>query len=262
MEAGSERCGALQKWLSILLSMSSPGPLYVQIQDFVRQGIRKGHFREGDRLPSEQELAERFDTTRATVAKAFQQLVFERVISRRSGSGTFVSSDKLEDRVDTTLLESFEDHVLAAGETLRYELLAFEPARADAEAAERLDVDVGTPVHRLERLRIIEQRVVALELRFLPDLVAKGVRKEWLATHTIQDVLRDCLGLRIGRMENAVSAGIASAAIARTLDIKKGEALLVREHTIYDQQGRPLLHGKTLYPGNFSVRYTLRSPAR
>lgn len=240
--------------------MNTAGPLYVQIQEFVRLGIQKGYFREGDRLPSEHELAERFDTTRATVAKALQQLVFERVISRRSGSGTFVGSGRIEDRVDTTLLESFEDHVLAAGETLQYELVGFESVNAPADTAERLGLEPGAPAYRLERLRLISGRLVALELRYLPPTLGKGIREEWLRKYSIQDVLRDCLGLRIGRIENAVSASTAPAATARTLKIRKGDALLVREHLIVDPQGRPLLHGRTLYPGDFSIRYTLRAP--
>lgn len=239
--------------------MNPASPLYIQIQDFIRQGIQKGHFKEGDRLPSEQELAERFDTTRATVARALQQLVFEKIISRRSGSGTFVSAEKLEDRVDTTLLESFEDHVLAAGESLRYDLIAFEARQATQEVADRLSLALHAPTFGLERLRIVNERIVALELRHLPDTIARGIRKEWLATLSVQNVLNDCLGLRIGHMENAVSATTASTTIANTLGVKRGAALLVREHTIYDLQGRALLYGKTLYPGQFSVRYSLRS---
>lgn len=241
--------------------MNPVGPLYIQIQNFIRQGIHKGHFKEGDRLPSEQELAERFGTTRATVARALQQLVFEKIIVRRTGSGTFVSPRKLEVRVDTSLLESFEDHVLAAGESLRYELVAFHAGKADEDAAERLGLEVDAPTFDLERLRIVNDRIVALELRHLPESIARGMRKEWLARYSIQYVLTECLGLRIGHMENVVSATIASAGIAKKLDVNTGEALLVREHTIHDLQGRTLLWGKTVYPGQFSVRYSLRPRA-
>lgn len=239
-------------------SMNPVGPLYIQIQNFIRQGIHKEHFKEGDRLPSEQELAERFGTTRATVARALQQLVFEKIIVRRTGSGTFVSPSKLEVRVDTSLLESFEDNVLAAGESLRYELVVFHAARADEDIAERLGLEVDAPTFDLERRRIINERIVALELRHLPESIARGIRKEWLAEYSIQYVLTECLGLRIGHMENAVSATIASAGIAKKLGVNTGEALLVREHTIYDLQDRALLCGKTVYPGQFSVRYSLR----
>jgi GntR family transcriptional regulator len=246
---------------SIIRSMNSRLPLYVQIQNYIRKGIETGRFAEGDRLPSEPELAQRFATTRATVAKAFQQLVFEGAISRRIGSGTFVGNGKIEDRVDTNSFGSFEDHVLAAGETLQYQLILFEPARATAEIAKHLELEAGAPVFRLERLRSVNGHVVALEVRFLPEAITKGIKQEWLETCTIQDILRDCLGLRIGRIDNAVSATTASAHIAKVLGTIKGKALLVREHTIFEPKGRPLLYGKALYQGDFSIRYTLRSPS-
>lgn len=236
--------------------MNHPAPLYLQIQQFLRLAIEQGRFRAGDKLPSEPELAQRFGTTRATVARALQQLVFEGLIARRAGSGTFVSSPRIDDRVDTNLLESFEDHMIAAGESLHYELLAFESQSATPE----LSLALGTQapmLWRLERLRFVGGRKVALELRHLPESLARGIDVRWLQERSVQQVLREGLGLQIGRMENAVSASVASAEQARILGAAKGAALLVREHTIFDTKGRALLYGRTFYAGKFSVRYTL-----
>lgn len=237
-------------------------PLYVQIQNFIRSGIANGRFADGDRLPSEPELAQRFATTRSTVAKALQQLAFEGVISRRIGSGTYVGSVRREDRVDTTELASFEQHVLAAGESLEYELLMFKPREAGAEVLRRLELASGTMVYQLERLRRVEDAPTAVEVRFLPDTIARRIDENQLRTLTVQDILRDQLGLRIGRIDNAVSAAIATERFAKLLKLHKGDALLVREHTIFDPQGQPLLYGKTMYGGDFKIRYTLSSSER
>lgn len=236
--------------------MNHPAPLYLQIQQFVRLAIEQGRFRAGDKLPSEPELAQRFGTTRATVARALQQLVFEGLIARRAGSGTFVSSPRIDDRVDTNLLESFEDHMIAAGESLHYELLAFESQPTSAELGLALGTEAPT-LWRLERLRFVGGRKVALEVRHLPGSLARGIDERWLLERSVQQVLREGLGLQIGRMENAISASVASTEQARILGAAKGAALLVREHTIFDTKGRALLHGRTFYAGKFSVRYTL-----
>lgn len=237
--------------------MNTFTPIYVEIQNFLRLGIEKGRFCEGDRLPSEQDLAQRFGTTRTTVAKALQQLVFERVITRRAGSGTFVSASRIEDAVDTSVLESFEDHILAMGESLAYELIVWQSEPASVETARSLGLGPQASVFRLERLRYIGQRKVALEIRFLPSSIGKGIDINWLKVKSVQGVLRDDLGLAISRIDNTVSAATASAALAKVLDISRGDALLVRKHTIFDARGRVLLCGQALYPGDFSVRYTL-----
>lgn len=236
--------------------MSHAAPIYVQIQVFLKQGIEQGRFRPLDRLPSEQELASRFGTTRATVAKALQQLVFEGLISRRAGSGTFVSSPSLNDRVDTTLLESFEDHVLATGESLQYELLAFAAQPVTAEQALRMGQKEAL-LWRLERLRYVGGRKVALELRYLPDAIARGIDPQWLRERSVQQVLREDLGLTIDRIDNAISAAVATSEQAKLLQTPKGSPLLVREHTIFGPKDRILLQGSTCYCGKFSVRYTL-----
>lgn len=236
--------------------MSHLPPIYIQIQSFLRQGIEQGRFRPADRLPSEQELASRFATTRSTVAKALQQLVFEGRVTRRVGSGTFVSSPPIDDRVDTNLLESFEDHMRATGESVHYELLDFAVATVPPDLIQPWSLKEAG-FWRLDRLRYVGGRKVALEVRYLPDSIARGIDPQWLREQTVQQVLQENLGLTIGRIDNAISAAVASAEQARLLGITKGAPLLVREHCILDPRGRALLQGSTRYAGKFSVRYTL-----
>ena len=77
-------------------------PLYMRIQDELRGRIAAGELVPGDRVPSENTLAHRFHTTRATVRQALAQLAFEGVIHRQAGLGTFVASPPVEAKLDTT----------------------------------------------------------------------------------------------------------------------------------------------------------------
>ncbi len=52
--------------------------------------IRSGLYQPGERLPSEALLCKRFDASRITVAKAFENLQREGLVVRRPGSGTYV----------------------------------------------------------------------------------------------------------------------------------------------------------------------------
>jgi DNA-binding LacI/PurR family transcriptional regulator/DNA-binding transcriptional regulator YhcF (GntR family) len=56
--------------------------------------IRSGRWKEGERLPSEAMLIERFGHSRITIARALHDLQAAGVISRRAGSGSFVSRPK------------------------------------------------------------------------------------------------------------------------------------------------------------------------
>ena len=56
----------------------------------LREAIRSGFYVNGDQLPAERELAERFDTARSTIRKVLFNLEADGLIERRVGSGTFV----------------------------------------------------------------------------------------------------------------------------------------------------------------------------
>jgi LacI family transcriptional regulator len=63
---------------------------YAQIRDELHQSIASGQLKPGDRLPPEIELSQRYQTSRATVAKALGELERAGLLSRRRGAGTFV----------------------------------------------------------------------------------------------------------------------------------------------------------------------------
>jgi GntR family transcriptional regulator, arabinose operon transcriptional repressor len=70
-------------------------PRHRQIYQELLREIQNGTYQPGDRLPSEAVLGERFDASRITVAKAIQQLQNEKLVSRVSGSGTYVETPQL-----------------------------------------------------------------------------------------------------------------------------------------------------------------------
>ena len=65
-------------------------PRHRAIYEALLSEIRSGVYKPGDRLPSEAALCERFDASRITVAKAFQTLQRDRLVTRRPGSGSYV----------------------------------------------------------------------------------------------------------------------------------------------------------------------------
>jgi GntR family transcriptional regulator, arabinose operon transcriptional repressor len=60
------------------------------IRDAVRREIESGLHTPGERLPTDDEIAERFATSRLTVIRALRELETEGLVKRKAGSGTFV----------------------------------------------------------------------------------------------------------------------------------------------------------------------------
>ena len=63
---------------------------YLEIADLIRIDIRREKLQEGDQLPTERELCERFSCSRGTIQQALDILVREGHVSRHQGRGTFV----------------------------------------------------------------------------------------------------------------------------------------------------------------------------
>lgn len=66
-----------------------------RVSDEIMRPIESGELREGDRLPSEEELAVLHEVSVGTVQKALGRLVHAGVIRREHGRGTFVSGQSV-----------------------------------------------------------------------------------------------------------------------------------------------------------------------
>ena len=86
-------------------------PIYVRIQERIRAAIAEGTLAPGDRVWSEAELASEFRTTRSTVRHALDRLVFEGLIVRQVGRGSFVAERGIfHSPIDSRHCLSFDDH--------------------------------------------------------------------------------------------------------------------------------------------------------
>jgi GntR family histidine utilization transcriptional repressor len=103
-------------------------PIYQQIKDHLLAEIHAGKWREGDVIPSEQELSRQFGVSRMTVNRAVRELTSEQVLTRVQGSGTFVAQHKYQ----STLVEikSIADEVRARGHSHASELHKLERSKA------------------------------------------------------------------------------------------------------------------------------------
>ena len=65
-------------------------PLYYQTENYIREKILNGEWEVGSRIPTELQLMEMFQISRATLRQAISDLVNEGILERCQGKGTFV----------------------------------------------------------------------------------------------------------------------------------------------------------------------------
>lgn len=69
-------------------------PVYRQIASHIREEIERGHFLEGDQLPSEAQLIKRYGVARMTIRNAMNVLQGEGLVTAKHGSGRYVRHRK------------------------------------------------------------------------------------------------------------------------------------------------------------------------
>src|SRR6185312_6104946 len=119
----------------------------------------------GDPLPSERELAERYDVARMTVRAEITALAAEGRVERVQGRGTFVAEARV---AQAAALSSFTEDMRARGLKPGSEVLGQGVEPADDLVARRLGLDPGTDVVRVRRVRSADGEPMALEEAFLP----------------------------------------------------------------------------------------------
>ncbi|MFC7397221.1 GntR family transcriptional regulator [Chelatococcus sp. GCM10030263] len=233
-------------------------PLYIRIQDRIRAAIADGGMAAGDRIWSEAELAREYGTTRSTVRHALDQLVFEGLIVRHIGRGSFVAERAVvHSPIDSRYSLSFEEQVAQAGRVVTYRSPTLELVSPPKAIAEKLGIPPGTQVFKLERLRIIENRPVCLEIRYMPRAVGERVTGEMLASRSAHNFVGEIVGERIPTIMVSVTAEVATAAVAKKLELSEGAPLIVRTNAHYTGDGTVVICGRSIFAGDVSTDYVL-----
>jgi len=238
-------------------------PIYVRIQDRIRTAIAEGTLAPGDRVWSEAELAASFHTTRSTVRHALDRLVYEGLIVRHVGRGSFVADRGiLHSPIDSRHALSFEEQAALAGHVVSYRSPSLELVAAPQRAAQQLGVAEGSQIFKFERVRVIASRPICLEIRYLPHAIGCRVTGDMLSSRPAHRFVGDILGERIPTIVVSITAEIATPRIAEILELPEGAAVTVRSNTHHAGSGAVVLCGRSIFAGDISTDYVLgREPA-
>lgn len=135
-------------------------PLYVQISELLHREIAAGHWVQGERLPTESELAKDLDVAVGTLRKSLKVLEDDGLLERRQGSGTYVRKPPEGGAV----YQFFRMELLKGGGMPRAITQSVDLIE-DNEVAKQFghDANIGKKYWRIRRLRYLNQLPVAAE---------------------------------------------------------------------------------------------------
>lgn len=214
-------------------------PLYREVKTRLTRGLSTGEWKPGEAIPSESRLAERFGVSIGTVRKAIDELVAERILLRQQGRGTFVATHN-EDR---TLFYFF--HIVGkdgSRELPTTDLLSFRKARANAMEAERLQVEVGASVFRIQNLLKLAGRPVLVDEISVAQALFPDLDEDVFGGRegTIYGLYQARYGITVTRISERISAAHAPVRTSRLLDITGDTPALVIKRVAYTYNDTPV----------------------
>ena len=222
-------------------------PAYFRLEQHLRELMRSGALKPGDAVPPESQLVRQFGVSRMTVRHALSRLVFEGLIERQRGRGTFVAEARFH---HTHVYPSFEEEMQARGAKTSHRLLAKRLEPAEGKVAERLEIPEGTPVVVVERQRLVDGRIVGFEIRYFPRRIGESLTEEEIHHQALVPAMRRILGRVHSRLRLCVTSSTATGREAKILGTKTGAPVLVRENTWYLGSEGPIQYGKSIYRGD------------
>lgn len=212
------------------------------LPDRVRDALVRDLFSDvyvvGDQLPNEDELAARFDVSRATIREAVRGLVEAGYLVRRHGTGTFVTATSRH-RHTLNANMSYTTMIREAGLKPGKRLLRKLTRPATTEEAASLAIAFEDPLVVIERIRTGDDKPVVYSSDRIPTAVL-GDAVEVVGDTSLYELLDD-LGAPVRSAFATWRPVVAGARLARLLEVRVGSPLQQIGQVDFDELGRPVI---------------------
>lgn len=221
-------------------------PAYIRIHDAVKKQIDDGFWEIGQRLPSERDLADDYEVSRMTLRQAITLLVEEGILERRVGSGTYVASHRVQEKMRGTT--SFTEIVRSQGKTPSSQVVSYQRKPANETEIQQLQLKPSDYVVRMERVRYADNMPLVFEVASIPEKLIREFKREDITEHFFQTLTDN--GYEIGKSQQTIYAKNASERVANYLKVPKNHAVLALTQVSYFTDGRPFEYVHSQYVGD------------
>lgn len=231
------------------IDKSADRPVFKQIADELRQQIATGAIAQGERIPSETQLMERYGVARMTVRQALATLKAEGILIAEHGRGVFVRATPVvrrvaSDRFSRRHREAGSAAFIAEAQGIgapSVDELEVGHENATSGLREALGLPARSKVLARRRRYLIDGHPVELAESYVPSAIARGTQIE--ERHTgpggIYARLEE-LGHELSEFMEEVGARMPTPEERRRLRLPEGTPVLTVRRIAFDTNGTPV----------------------
>jgi GntR family transcriptional regulator len=213
----------------------------------------------GQRLPAEPDLARQLCVSRATLREAMRSFEGQGLIRRRQGIGTFVVGHPQVIDSGLEVLESIEKLAKRIQLEVSMGALHISQEKASDVQAEALQIEEGAQLVQVARVILADKRPVAYLVDLLPEDIVLPEDLQVGFTGSVLDFILEQGNLPLQSSRAEIQAVGASPEIARSLEIQRGDVLLMFTSQLFTSEGRVVDYSLSYFlPGYFRFHVVRR----
>jgi DNA-binding GntR family transcriptional regulator len=199
-------------------------PQHRRLYEILRKHILDGVYKEGDLLPSENELCQLYGMTRPTVRQSLGKLAADGYIKKHQGKGSIVHHLPKEIGI-----LSVSGTTSAVGDRKLKTMIIVKPVLIQWPAGfmfplTQLERESGCIY--MERVRFLDDVPIFYDISYIANINLPRITARQFENRSLFQILRDYYRIEIEGGDQRIKAIQATAKISRFLNMKKGEAVL------------------------------------
>ncbi|MGS2719438.1 histidine utilization repressor [Paraglaciecola aestuariivivens] len=206
---------------------------FLLIKSALLKKIEQGEMAPGDKIPSENQLADAYGVSRMTARRALSELVNEGILARSQGLGTFVS----DCRPMSSMLEirSIDEEIIQRGHSYANQVIKAQSIQANEQQSAWLGVKLGSQVFHTQIVHKENGLAVQLEDRLVNPKWAPEYLQQDFSQITASHYLNQVAPLT--QADHVVEACLAPEKIANLLTMATGQACLKISRRTFSAKG-------------------------
>ena len=199
-------------------------PQHRRLYEILRKHIIDGVYREGDLLPSENELSRLYGITRPTVRQSLAALASDGFIRKHQGKGSIVH--RLPREIG---ILSVSGTTSAVGDRNLKTRIIVRPVLQpwdDSFMFPLSELEMESGCVYMERLRLLDDVPIFYDISYIPNINLPRLSSRQFENRSLFQILRDHYQVEIRGGEQRIKAIRSSGKISRFLKIIKGEPVL------------------------------------
>ena len=228
-----------------MLKSDNVVPLYHQLADKIREQIVMQEYKQGDRLPSERQLAKDYNVSVITSRKALNSLEEEGLIERIQGKGTFVAIKKYNRSLNKFI--SFTEMCKSIGAKAGSKEIEKKIIVSNKDIAEKLEVAANSQVVYISRLRYVDDEPMVIEKNYFNLDYAYLLNRD--LDKSLFEILKNKSGFIVSDSHKTIEIVRSNFEESTLLNIPVGSPIILIESIAYLKEGEVGYVGKQLING-------------